>query len=408
MMMRVPKTLLVTMTPPGARNVGEIVLRDLCALLPAGSISVFSAGPYAPDSNQYPHVMYSGFEERAWRPLAGRAGGLLNWLRTNVVFSRQVKKLAAAAVEYGQQQDVEQVWIVLNSLSLIGAAKEIADGLDVPLRTLVWDPPEYLAIRKGWDRFSCGWLLQRFGQALRHSEKVMVVSQAMMDAYQKRYQTPCVIVRHAVNVEGELDLPSLGGERDPLRIGFFGTLYDPSQMNHLLRALHELKWSVRERPVTLRVLCDKLNIRGIDFPCKVEFLGRRDTDEEALHLLRDCHLNYLPVPFLEAWEQFARQSFPTKLSAYLAAGRPVLVHGPEYASSIRFVRENGCGAAVSSQAVSELAAQIQWILGSPEVYQKICEKGQLAYREHFSHPVMKKNFFSFMDLEAPFDGERSE
>lgn len=41
----IKKLLLVTLTPPGDRNVGEIILRDLCMQLPKNRLVVFTIAP---------------------------------------------------------------------------------------------------------------------------------------------------------------------------------------------------------------------------------------------------------------------------------------------------------------------------------------------------------------------------
>jgi len=109
----------------------------------------------------------------------------------------------------------------------------------------------------------------------------------------------------------------------PLRIGFAGTLYDMGQFNILLNALNLSGWEIGSRPVILCMTGKWFRLRGIDFPCNIEFKGWQKNSNDTTRLLSECDLNYLPIPFNEEWRDFATLSFPTKLSTYLTSGRPV-------------------------------------------------------------------------------------
>lgn len=388
------------MTPPGDRNVGEIVLRDLCALLPAEQLCVFSAGAQKPEPGPYQTCAYDPPDEQAWRPFPGRIGGLCNTLRVRIHFTLQVKKMVQAVCEFAKEQQVEQIWLVLNSLSLIGAGKDIAHRLDVPLRCLVWDPPSYLCAHKKWDQFSRKWIEQRFFDALECSVKVMVVSQQMADEYRKKVGADCVIVRHARDLRGDDTAAARNaGRSEHFLIGFAGTLYDKAQIMDLLHALHHIQWRVGDRPVRVRILSNQLRCKGIHFPCHVEYLGRQESEDTVQQLLEECHLNYLPVPFDKTWREFSQLSFPTKWTSYLSAGRPVLTYGPACSSSIRFCSENGLGPCCTVQDPLELAKVIESFCSSSSACANAEEAGKKTRQVFFSREVMKRQFFKFMDIE---------
>lgn len=60
---------------------------------------------------------------------------------------------------------------------------------------------------------------------------------------------------------------------------------------------------------------------------------------ETLH--REFHAAFLPVDFSREGKEWAELAFPSKLTAYTAAGIPVLIRGPAWCSAIRWVRKNG-------------------------------------------------------------------
>jgi hypothetical protein len=60
---------------------------------------------------------------------------------------------------------------------------------------------------------------------------------------------------------------------------------------------------------------------------------------ETLH--REFHAAFLPVDFSREGKEWAELAFPSKLTAYTAAGIPVLIRGPAWCSAIRWARKNG-------------------------------------------------------------------
>ncbi len=394
--MTIPKTLLVTSSTPGDRHVGEIILRDLCALLPAEKLCVFSASHLAPQESPYATKVCLPPTEQAWRPFAGRLGGLMNYGRVRSGFGKQVAVLIGCAVAYGREQGVEQVWLVLNSLSLIATGDIIARKLGVPLRTLVWDPFEFLCRQKGWDAYSRAWLEKRFACALGASEKVMVVSDGMMEQYGAKYGAKCVIVRHALKQQPEAAVEPIGGDTEhPLRIGFAGTLYDHTQLNVLLHALNMLDWEIAGRRIVLRTIGNSFRFKGLNFPCNIEALGWRSVDE-TYRLLEECALQYLPISFQGYWKEFSQLSFPTKLSAYLANGRPVLVHGPADCSAGQFCNKTQIGIHCTSLDPKDMAAALQKLLRDSELYASASRAVVRTCQEQFSEGVMKSQFLAYM------------
>jgi len=391
----VPKTLLITMTPPGSRNVGEVILRDLCTLLPADRVCVFAVAGSDPEPSPYTTSRYPAPGDDPWRPAPGGLGALLNYARVRTSFATAVRRMADVAVEFGRQERVERVWLTLNSLPLIAGGATVARRLQVPLHSLVWDPPDYLARRRLWDRASRRWLATRFAEALRCSQRVAVVSEGMAESYAREHGARCVVLRHAVE-GGPLTAEPLSSRADePIRIGFAGTLYEASLLDVLVHGLNAVSWRYGNRPVTLRMIGNWFRFNGLTGPCRIELLGWQST-EETRRLLGECDLCYLPISFGADWDDFARLSFPTKLSTYLAAGRPVLVHGPTYCSAAQFCASTGCGETSTEDSAASIMAALGRLLGDAGHYRACAAGARAACREWFSQEVMRRQFALFL------------
>ena len=151
----IKKILLVTLTPPGDRNVGEIILRDLCMQLPKNKLVVFTIAPNPPMGKlAWDNEFAFAPDEKAWRPFPGRVGSVIYHLHYRFVLKRSISRMVDKVVNFGKTHGVEVVWITLNSVTLISFGAELARRLNVPQLGLVWDPPDYLARRCGLDRLS--------------------------------------------------------------------------------------------------------------------------------------------------------------------------------------------------------------------------------------------------------------
>lgn len=397
----IKKILLVTLTPPGDRNVGEIILRDLCAYLPKNKLVVFTIAPNPPvEKLAWDNEFAYAPDEKTWRPFSGKVGSLFSHLYYRFVFKRRVSRMVDKVVNFGKIHGVEVVWITLNSVTLISFGAEVARRLNVPQLGLVWDPPDYLARRCGLDRLSRKLLQEYFSEAMRISDRVAVVSEGMVEEYSQRYGCNCVILRHAMHnttVKPDSLVPD-NRKNNPLRIGFAGTLYDMGQFNMLLEALNLCGWKIGDRPIFIRMIGNWFRFNGMSFPCNIELMGWRSTDETS-HLLSECDLNFLPVPFSEEWQDLAVLCFPTKLSTYLSSGRPVFVYGPDYASSIKFCKQTGIGITCSSQNPEQILKVVSSFLCDQELYHQAQSNVFQTRDDYFSLCVMKRQFAGFLGVD---------
>jgi glycosyltransferase involved in cell wall biosynthesis len=131
----------------------------------------------------------------------------------------------------------------------------------------------------------------------------------------------------------------------------------------------------------------------------VTFLGWKP-QPEAVRLLNDCDFLYCPYPFDPAMEEVARQSFPSKLVLYLAAGRPVIFHGPAYSAAARYIADKGCGILAAGLSAEGILLEIEQLAGNPWLYSEMASKAQHAFLDDFTLESMGRAFNNFIGAEA--------
>ena len=284
--------------------------------------------------------------ETGWRPVNGIAGEAVGWLARKAMFERHCTELVHQICATDAATRCDKIWAILDCPTVIQIAKSVAERLNKPLSVLVWDAPELLVNSLNMDRWSASNMLNRFGKTIQYAESVGVICEQMQAAYMKQFgPKPYVILRLGVRRDMWHSTAPLANS-DRFFIGFAGSITAQRPFRQLIRMLDQTNWRIHDKDVTLRLIGSRytLDARG---PQRIEYFGWRSLSE-TVHLLAECDMLYLPQPFEANLRPLAELSFPTKLTTYVAAGRPVLLHAPSYASITPFLNNYPLGLACNS------------------------------------------------------------
>ncbi|MBC8144822.1 MAG: hypothetical protein H7X80_04495, partial [bacterium] len=260
--MSVPRLLIISPNPPGDGNVNEILLRDLALLYPAGALACFavvntgitvSKGWTLSESlSEMPVEMHNWKHKVVYRRLPAvmvPAVKIAGAVQTRAV---QLPAFTKRAIAFAREQNVEGIWAVLNSPVIYPLATSVADALNVPLRSSIWDPAEHMVRSFKLDAASRALALRQFRQTLRRSTAVSVISEGMRDAYRDMCEIEPVILRHGLRDDAVLPPASTMHDPDRLTIGFAGSIYTPEEWATLVRGLERVEWRIAGREVTIR------------------------------------------------------------------------------------------------------------------------------------------------------------
>ena len=99
--------------------------------------------------------------------------------------------------------------------------------------------------------------------------------------------------------------------------------------------------------------------------------------------LKDADLLLVVSSFLPEHAPFTRSSVQTKLTDYMAAGRPILSFGPTYSACNRFIEEWGCGVVCETSRIAEVK---EFLLG------QMGRRGANQKRAKLAFEVLRNNF----------------
>lgn len=394
----VPKLLLLTDVAPGLNKVGRIYLRDLCLVYPHNRICCFHTDLF-PEKDKSPGLDWLPLEygkkplENGVRNRYGHNADLLSrfFIERFYVELARIPKLVKQAVKFGKTHKVDMVWATLGSPTIIRMAKTVADTLNIPLITTVWDPPGYkIGQQFRPDRYTLAKLLMTFDDTIKSSVRCGVASDSMKFQYKRNYGTDCVVM-----IYGAPPLITANSHKKPLKgdrlvIGFAGSFYARDEWKALLGALESRNWRVAGRQVVLKVLSNHLDEHTSLLP-QIEFLGWRDP-AVTVHLLSQMDVAYLPYWLDGAYQEAVQLSFPGKLATYIAARLPVLFHGPHESSPMHFFERFPVGLGCHSLDHNKIIQSLEKLVTDINHYNRAKLACDEAYHQELSFSIFKKRF----------------
>jgi glycosyltransferase involved in cell wall biosynthesis len=179
---------------------------------------------------------------------------------------------------------------------------------------------------------------------LRAASRRIVLSEAIRDDFQARFQLDSVVIPHSIDLAALPVAPPLPARfasgANKKRIVHTGVV-EGLQREGLLRiarAIHaHPEWNASLILSTPTSHAD-LRASGFDLPC-VE-IGTF-SNAEVCALQRAADLLVAALPFEGVIDVYQRTAFPTKVVEYMTAGVPILAHAPADSFFARHIREHG-------------------------------------------------------------------
>jgi glycosyltransferase involved in cell wall biosynthesis len=396
----VPKILLITGTLPYSYGVGGIILGDLCDLYPRDHLCCFA------DAS-------TDFSVPAWLPTTYATKlhfpGYHFLRRARFTFLRRIAEgidqldaryrrwpgIVHDVVKLGQAHQVDIVWAVLDSPMTIYLAAKVAARLSVPLHAQIWEPAERVGQLNQVNRLLVGLLLRDFDRTIQYARCCAVVSEAMRNEYQT-VSPRTIIVRHGLE-EKHWRPPSDSLHDDSqLVIGFAGSLYASQEWIALIRALNEVNWRIHDRDVKIVLLSQRCPVITSQ-AAHIEYYGWRPV-AQVLEILSRADILYLPYWLDPQYETTVKLAFPTKLSTYLAVGKPVLYHGPADSSPAHFMHMYPFGYMCNSLESEEILHVLSRFSIEHTEYRIMAAQTHIAREEELSFARFKRSFAEFIGV----------
>lgn len=339
------KALLLTATAPGEPGVGGVILKDMIQLTGVEDWHCcWLASKHGPQDaywKELPTTVHRRQFETGYRPVRGIAGEMISTVALRVCRFRMINSMVQTLTRLCQETQPDFVLAVLDTPAVIEAAHRFQQKSRVPVRSLVWDDVDVFCRQCQFDRWTERRIKHALADVLKRSERVAVICENMQTEYHRRYGIDSLILRHGVAPLETTAATTDKGANDVYRIGFAGSNTAPDCLRVLIDGLDSMQWTIGGREVVLRLLGARYLLDSRR-PQRIEYFGWRSV-AETCQRLSECDVLYLPQSFTPENRSFSELSFPTKLSTYVTARRPILLHAPQYASLTSFWQRHSLG-----------------------------------------------------------------
>lgn len=403
-----PQVLLVTPAPPNTALTGALMLHEMFKNWPKEKLSCYAVMNRELDPAIHEHWRGIDYHSRhkpnesKSRSLPGIAGDLESFLKEEFTSRTSVKKIAQDVVSFARKTGAEKIWCVLEGQTLIRLAKHLQDELTLPMVTQIWDPPTWWMRDCNVDDWSQRKILGTFAEVLSKSEAVATASFAMAEQYRQIYNCNAMPMMPGISEDWLVKPAPQPNKGNKLVLGFAGQLYADDEWTKLLSVLDENNWEIAGRQVVIHVLGRRLQLHR-RASANIRFFGWR-SQIDSIQILSQCDVLFCPYWFSPVYETEAKLSFPSKLSTYFAAGRPVLFFGPDYAAPGRFIREHRAGVAITTNSEAALLAGLEGLISDENGYTQHAVNGQIALSKHLSDKTMKEQFLRCLGIEKHAGG----
>lgn len=397
------RILLLTDMPPTPDYTAGIVLDQLTRFLPKDSLACFSVIEPSLEIKVSSHLIDAPFEY-ATKPREDLA---VSYQKKHQAFSQthalirelyihrfQINRLATKVIIFAKKVNPDILWCILEGQTMISLALPVSKALNVNFLTQVWDPPGWWLRTRKVPSIIQSRIIKQFGRAISASSSCATASEEMAIEYQQRHGTKTFALLPSLEKKQSYPPAQKPNSKKKLTIGIAGQLYAGDEWQALLSALDLIDWKLEKRNVDIKVIGKQI-IGNVTRKANIHFVGW-NSQTETIKILSQCDILYCPYWFDPQFETEARLSFPSKLTSYLASGRPVFFHGPEYASPALFLKKHEAGLLCHSLRSDEIISSLGRLVREKDLYRQLAENGYQSFLRKLTLSTLKKSFKEFL------------
>ncbi len=284
------------------------------------------------------------------------------------------------------------------------AAAAFAKRRALPLHLIVHDDwPRMVAMPRGFGRR----VDDQVGRVYRSAASRLCVSPWMAEAYEQRYGAAAGVLypSRSKSTETSAAPPDrLGRRQGGLTVAFAGTIRAGEHYRLLQAVARALRPSAGRVLVFGPITVEQAAAEGLN-ESNVHFRDMVDPRTLASCLREEADALLVPMSFDPADAANMRVSFPSKLVDYTAAGLPLLICGPAYASAVQWARRYpGVAEVVGSPDSAAVEHALDKLAADPAYRVQLASRAIEVGAQLFSHQTAWATFTE--TLRAPHPGQR--
>ncbi|WP_146115866.1 glycosyltransferase family 4 protein [Malikia granosa] len=375
------KIFLLTSAEPNRNGIGSIFINDIINKISDVDIIWNFEAPFLLNFSIAGHGIISRsinstlIRLRSWQNL--RFSTFLNFELKN-----RVNKIEKEIIASGSKL----IWTTTSSPELICITALLAErGHDI--RVTVWDAPEYLLHNLGFSKRNCEILESYFKRLMSKANAATVVSENMRQIYSDKFpRLKLYLMQHGI---APINTTRKSNSENSIKIIFAGSLYAKDEWNAFIEAIENSNWKISGHDINI-IFAGRFPLKGAARPSRLKLYSPMPQNE-AIMLMSQMDIGYLPYWLHPDKEFVARTSFPGKMTAYSAAGLSIFHHGPRSSSVTGFLEKYPYGIACDSLDPKIILKQLEQLIKNTASEEHIQVRSQ-AIQEALSDDAMINAF----------------
>jgi GT2 family glycosyltransferase len=304
-------------------------------------------------------------------------------------------EILPSLLKFAAAVSCDAFWMILEGQSMIRLAHRLMNVTSLPIHVQVMDPPGRWLRVHNVDVMSSGEVARKFTEVLARADSCATASWAMADRYKKAFNARCTPIVPSVPEEWARPPATSSLNGPTIRIGFAGQVYARAEWDTLLLALSKSGWKIAGRPVEILAHAQYVQMLDQSPDDHVKYYPWIDT-KDLIGTLSEMDLLYCPYWFSAQEREDAELCFPSKLTTYLATGRPVIFHGPPYSAPYKFLSRWNAAFLCRGPKPKHIREAIQQAVSDPSRYVTTARNGSRAFHANLTRTGLRRSLESFL------------
>lgn len=235
-------------------------------------------------------------------------------------------------------------------------------------------------------------IIKRFERVLiKSSSATFVMSESLRDLYMERYGQKTIHIPHPVELsEYKMKYKDREFPHKQIDIVFTG-LISGAQIPLIINLCTAIK-NIHDFFIKLKIYTLgnvenlKMQFQGCESFMEISYARPEDMPK----IQQEADILYVPMPFTGLPSDIVRTASPSKISEYLAAGKPILVHAPKYSYVSNYARREGWGLVVNELDSPELIKAILKLITDEELRVKLVKNSLRTAKMHDAIRISEK------------------
>ncbi|MES2648303.1 MAG: glycosyltransferase family 4 protein [Bacteroidota bacterium] len=356
------------------------------------------------EENSMPTIFY---ELKTWGPANGRVEAMLNRLWP----SRQFEWVQSHAEIFTKKLPSKEKLLILVSTTVTLKLQIAWCLMKLGYKVVPYFMDDWLAgVKLQWKNGN----IQRVAcELLSEAPGWLVISENLKKTFKVRYhlkEKPCLVIHNPSPAVNTTELNCVGMEPGYCII-YAGSIW-PMHYDALLATARAISKLHSEVNINYRLLIytpawmwnkhkKTMCLPGIEYGGYIAY-------NDLQPRLRRGWLLLCTASFIEEQAAFSHSSTQTKLTDYMASGRPVLYVGPPGGASGIFVEEADCGFTVGTDNLNSIADHIETITMMQDLWTRKSANALKLAESVYSQQAVQRKLYQFLGKMLNQETEKSQ